>query len=221
MTKPRKITRAAAGGAKIKLEQFCAKIDEYDALGRDEPSDRQPWKGRDPDRKAEAEKAQSAISDWLHQQAQDVARLLRDVHVQGFYEHSPEAGRASVQRAIGEYARIETGGAPSPPPLMIPPAAPSEKPRWWVTVLIAMAGSGAITATVNAVWGQAVRCEPNQEFLCPPLNGVQYAQRCNDKGLGRTLCIPLSELRQLNATPPASLPTTTSPRPLPDGGTTP
>jgi hypothetical protein len=68
--------------------------------------------------------------------------------------------------------------------------------------------------------GQAGQCEPYQEFDCRPFNGVEYAQRCKDNGVGRTLCLPLSELRQLGATPLASLPMTL-PRPLTDGGTTP
>lgn len=217
MAKPRKITRATAAEAKTKLEQFCVKIDEYDALGKDDPNNAQPWKGPDPKRRADAERARSELSDWLHQQAHDVARLLEDVRVQHFYAHSPEAGRTSVQRAIGEYARIAAGGAPPAPPTTTP-AEPSGKQRWWMPLLIAITGSSAATAAVNAAWGTAVRCEPNREFDCRPYGGVEYAQRCNPNGVGRTLCVPLSELRQVRGSPRTFL-LPTPQRQLPDGGT--
>lgn len=211
MAKQRKITRAAAAEAKAKLQEFSKQIDRHHELGRDDPNNPTPWRGPDATRRAETAESRARIHDQLLQQSAEVACFVREVGVAGFHEHSPESGREPVQRAIGIYARIEAGGAqpdpPSPEPKPVSRAGAADR-RWWITALIGLASGGLGTAVVNAYWGTAVRCEPNEEFVCPPINGVAWGARCKPSGVGRTLCMPLWKLRELGAppTPPSAVP---------------
>ncbi|MEO8178263.1 MAG: hypothetical protein ABI895_05460 [Deltaproteobacteria bacterium] len=166
---------------------------------------------------SELEKEKEQNLNALYYGAQKAEELAQRVFVTGFYVRNPQLSGPVLRRAIGIYERIVAGEpAPEPPDAKAPAASdetPAGKSRWWLNILTVVA-SGVITAGVNAYWGTAVRCEPNQEFDCRSMNGVEWGARCNPSGVGRTLCMPLWKLRELDppsaAMAPSSAPPMTS-----------
>jgi hypothetical protein len=222
----KRISRKAAATAEVKLEKALQQIKRFQEIERTAEIQVYHLEYRERRRVEEAQAKgkleRQPLYDSLLRQAGEIAQLLRNVHVRGFYEHSPESGHDPVQRAIGIYAGIAAGGPqpkPPPPSQSSSPAGATSTRGWWSSpVALALIGAlggalaGSATGYFTAFYGVKQTCLPGDEKPCEPRDGLPYVHLCRADGHGYDDCRPLAGVTATQ-TPAPRAPSAASPPP--------